>query len=70
MEEQTKIKKASLYMSSQFQQYKRVWRLLKRPTMQEFKMIAKVSLIGLLIIGAIGFIVSLIMKVGLGFLFK
>jgi protein translocase SEC61 complex gamma subunit len=70
MEEPTKVKKAFLYMNSQFQQYKRVWRLLKRPTMQEFKMIAKVSLIGLLIIGAIGFIVSLIMKVGLGFLFK
>ncbi len=70
MEKQTKTKKALLYMSSQFQQYKRVWRLLKRPTMQEFKMIAKVSLIGLLIIGAIGFVVSLIMKVGLGFLFK
>jgi len=57
-------------LSAQFQQYKRVWRLLKRPTMSEFKMIAKVSALGLLIIGAFGFLVSLIMKVGLGFLFK
>jgi len=62
--------KTMQYLSAQFQQYKRVWRLLKRPTMSEFKMIAKVSALGLLIIGAFGFLVSLIMKVGLGFLFK
>lgn len=64
------MSKTTQYISAQFQQYKRVWRLLKRPTMQEFKMIAKVSAFGLLIIGAFGFIVSIIMKVGLGFLFK
>lgn len=64
------MNKFMMHLSSQFQQYKRVWRLLKKPTMQEFKMITKVSVIGLLIIGAMGFIVSLIMKVGLGFLFK
>ena len=57
-------------LNSHFQQYKRVWRLLKRPTMQEFKMISKVSAFGLLIIGAFGFVISLIMKVGLGSLFK
>ena len=70
MAEVSKAKRFSMYLSSQFQQYKRVWRLLKRPTMPEFKMIAKVSAIGLLIIGAIGFVVSLILKTGLGFLFK
>ena len=70
MAEISKLKKFSMHMKSQFQQYQRVWRLLKRPTMQEFKMISKVSLIGLLIIGAVGFLVSLIMKVGLGFLFR
>lgn len=70
MEEVSKTKKFSMHLSSQLQQYKRVWRLLKRPTMQEFKMIAKVSIIGLLAIGAIGFIISLIMNTGLGFLFK
>jgi len=64
------MNKLMMRLSAQFQQYKRVWRLLKRPTMQEFKMIAKVSALGLLVIGAIGFIVALIMKVGLGFLFK
>ena len=64
------MNKLMMRLSAQFQQYKRVWRLLKRPTMQEFKMIAKVSALGLLVIGAMGFIVALIMKVGLGFLFK
>lgn len=58
------------YMGTQFQQYKRVWRLLKKPTKEELKTITKVSLIGLLIIGAVGFAISLIMKVGLGFLFR
>jgi len=38
--------------------YKRVWQLLKKPSFQEFKMIAKVSAIGLLLIGAIGFVIS------------
>jgi len=64
------MNKTMQHLSSQFQQYKRVWRLLKRPTMQEFKMIAKVSVLGLLIIGAAGFIISIIMKTGLGFLFR
>lgn len=50
-------------LDAQFTQYKRVWRLLKRPTMQEFKTISKVTAIGLLIIGAFGFAVSTIMKV-------
>jgi protein translocase SEC61 complex gamma subunit len=72
MEEQklSKIKKISLWADSHFQQYKRVWRLLRKPTMQEFKLIAKVTAIGLLAIGAIGFLFSLIIKVGLGGLFK
>lgn len=43
-------------------QSKRVWLILKKPTMPEFKMIAKVSALGLLIIGALGFLVSDIMK--------
>ena len=65
-----KTKKFTLWANSHFQQYKRVWRLLKRPTMQEFKLISKVTAIGLLIIGAVGFLFSLVVKVGLGPLFK
>jgi protein translocase SEC61 complex gamma subunit len=49
-------------ISNHFQQYLRVWRMLKRPTMQEFKTISKVSMIGLLIIGAAGFIISVVLK--------
>lgn len=66
----SKAQKFKLWADSNLQQYKRVWRLLKRPTMQEFKMISKVSALGLLIIGAVGFLFSLIVKVGLGPLFK
>jgi len=39
-------------------QSKRVWHLLKKPSASDFKTIAKVSAIGILIIGAIGFIIS------------
>ena len=53
------------WMSSQYAQHLRVWRLLKKPTMQEFIMISKVSAIGLLVIGAIGFVIS----VGMNFIF-
>ncbi len=39
-------------------QSKRVWHLLRKPTGEEFKTVAKVSAIGLLIIGAIGFLIG------------
>ena len=74
MEEQksglSKTKKFTLWADSHFQQYKRVWRLLKRPTAQEFKLISKVTAIGLLVVGAIGFLFSLVIKGALGGLFK
>ncbi|MEK6893488.1 MAG: protein translocase SEC61 complex subunit gamma [Nanoarchaeota archaeon] len=43
-------------------QCKRVWFVLKKPTNQEFKAIAKISALGMLIIGAIGFLVSDVIK--------
>jgi protein transport protein SEC61 subunit gamma and related proteins len=43
-------------------QCKRVWHLLKRPTREEFNSIAKVSAIGLGLIGLMGFIVAVIMQ--------
>jgi len=49
-------------LSSQYIKYKRVARLLKKPTFKEFKTISKVSAIGLLIIGAVGFAISVTMK--------
>ena len=55
--------KISRKLSTQYNKYLRVWRLLKKPTMEEFKTISKVSAIGLLIIGAIGFVISVTMKI-------
>ncbi len=45
-------------LMSFFLQSKRVWHVLKKPSGLEFKTIAKVSAIGILVIGAIGFIIS------------
>ena len=39
-------------------QSKRVWLVLRKPSMDEFMAIAKVSAIGLLVIGALGFLIS------------
>lgn len=39
---------------------KRVWKTLKKPNKKEFQMTAKISAIGILILGAIGFIIALI----------
>jgi protein translocase SEC61 complex gamma subunit len=38
-----------------------VWRLLRKPSREEFLTISKVSAIGLLIIGAIGFVIAMAM---------
>ncbi|HUW43595.1 MAG TPA: protein translocase SEC61 complex subunit gamma [Bacillota bacterium] len=42
---------------------KRVWLILKKPTRKEYEMIAKVSAIGILALGVVGFIVALLMQV-------
>ena len=47
-------------LSNNLQKYYRVWRLLKKPSFQEFKTISKVSAIGLLVIGGIGFVISVL----------
>jgi len=39
----------------------RVWHVLRKPTKEEFSMVAKVSAIGILAIGLVGFLISLIM---------
>ncbi len=50
-------------LKSFFIQSKRVWHLLRKPTGEEFKSIAKISAIGILIIGAAGFLISDVMKI-------
>ncbi len=52
----------STRIKSFFIQCKRVWLVLKKPSNEEFKTIAKISALGLLVIGAIGFLVSDILK--------
>lgn len=44
-----------------FGQCVRVWHLLRKPSMEEFKAVSKVSAIGLGVIGALGFLVSILM---------
>jgi len=41
-------------------EYKRVLMITKKPTMAEFKAIVKVTAIGALLIGAIGFVIHMI----------
>ncbi len=41
---------------------KRVWHILRKPKADEFKSIAKVSSIGLLLLGLMGFLISLVMN--------
>ena len=49
-------------LNSGFQKYARVWKLLKKPSFTEFKTISKVSALGLLIIGAMGFLISILLR--------
>lgn len=41
---------------------RRVWLALKKPTRREFESVAKISAIGILILGTLGFLISIIMK--------
>ena len=48
-------------LSSFFQQCVRVWHLLRKPSMEEFKNISKISAIGLGAIGLLGFLITIAM---------
>jgi protein translocase SEC61 complex gamma subunit len=60
MENQTQNPKPSIgsRIKSFAIQSKRVWHVLKKPTGTEFKTVSKVSAIGILILGAMGFIIG------------
>jgi protein transport protein SEC61 subunit gamma-like protein len=47
-------------LSTFFSQCKRVWVTLKKPTRKEFETISKVSAIGIVIIGVLGFLLSMV----------
>ncbi|MBU2616202.1 MAG: protein translocase SEC61 complex subunit gamma [Nanoarchaeota archaeon] len=50
-------------LKSFFLKCKRVWLVLKKPSKEEYETIAKVSAIGVGILGLLGFLISLIMKI-------
>ena len=50
-------------LNTTIRKYKRVWTALKKPSKQEFEMTAKVSAIGILILGVFGFIVSMLVEI-------
>ncbi len=45
-----------------FAQCGRVWNLTRKPDKEEIKTISKVSAVGILIIGVIGFVISIIVE--------
>ncbi|MFH1585402.1 MAG: protein translocase SEC61 complex subunit gamma [archaeon] len=57
------MKKALTSTKSFFIKCKRVWHILKKPSRKEYEMVAKVSAIGILILGVLGFLVSIVMNV-------
>ncbi len=50
-------------VKSFFLKCKRVWRVLRKPTKKEFQTVSKISAIGILILGAFGFLISLVVKI-------
>lgn len=40
----------------------RVWHITKKPTYEEFKLVTKISAIGILILGFIGFLIAIIFQ--------
>ncbi len=47
------------WTSHQLNQYVRLWRIMRKPSMDEFKMISKVSAVGVLLLGLMGFLINL-----------
>jgi protein transport protein SEC61 subunit gamma and related proteins len=51
-----------LNISHQFKKFVRVWKVLKKPSKEEFLTVTKISAIGILVIGVLGFSISLAMQ--------
>jgi protein transport protein SEC61 subunit gamma-like protein len=54
------IKDLPLKTKSFYVKCARVWQVLKKPTKEEFKITSKISAISIIILGVVGFIISLI----------
>ncbi len=50
-------------LKSFIERCKRVWMVLKKPTKEELMKVAQISAIGILVIGLLGFIISMIMSI-------
>ncbi len=50
-------------IKSFYEKCKRVWMVLKKPTREDFLKIAKVSAAGIVVIGVLGFAISIVMKI-------
>jgi len=49
-------------LKSFFSQCRRVWTVLKKPSKHEFMTVSKISTLGILAIGLVGFLIGVIMK--------
>jgi len=56
------MKELPIKARSFFIKCKRVWMVLRKPTKKEFNMVAKISAIGILALGVLGFIISIFIK--------
>ncbi len=57
------VKELLLRLKNFIIESKRVWLITRKPSQSEFKIITKVTGIGILIIGLIGFIIAMIWQV-------
>jgi len=56
------VKDSLLKLKSFSMQCSRVWHVLRKPTMKEFQATSKISAVGALILGVLGFAISVIVK--------
>ncbi|MEK6840587.1 MAG: protein translocase SEC61 complex subunit gamma [Nanoarchaeota archaeon] len=45
-----------------YEKSKRVWLVLRKPNKKEFEMVTKVSAVGILLLGVLGFFISILIK--------
>lgn len=64
LKKKEKIKKSTLSkLRSKVKEYKRVLRITKKPSMEEFKTTVKVTGLGIILIGVIGFTISIVAQI-------
>lgn len=49
-------------VKSFYEKCKRVWMVLKKPTKDELVKVAQISALGIVVVGTLGFIISIIMS--------